>query len=52
MELLCIELDDPFGDDPSDLPIVGQSKDVCEDVYLTILDVDGLQAAKKLKAQR
>jgi hypothetical protein len=51
LELVSIELDDPFGDDPNDLPVVGQAKDVCEDVYLAILDVDGLQAAKKLKTQ-
>mmetsp|Transcript_33563 Transcript_33563/g.47687 ORF Transcript_33563/g.47687 Transcript_33563/m.47687 type:complete len:119 (-) Transcript_33563:885-1241(-) len=49
MEMICIELHDPFGNDPSDLPCHDQAKTCYDDIYLTILDTDGVLAASRLR---
>ena len=49
LELVCMNLDDPFGGDPSDLPVIEQTKELMEDVYLMILRSDGLDAALRLR---
>jgi hypothetical protein len=51
LEMVSCELDDPFGQQPSDLPVLGEMRSVFEDVFLTALDRDGLQAAQALKAR-
>ena len=51
MELICMNMDDPFGGDPSDLPVIGETRELFEDVYLMIRDVDGYQAAASLRSR-
>jgi len=50
IEHCSIQLDDPFGDDPIDLPVRGQTKSVTKDVYLALLDSDGMEAVNAVKA--
>jgi hypothetical protein len=49
LEFVSIELDDPYGDDPNDLDILGLAKTVFEDIYICIYDCDGEESAKGLK---
>ncbi|GAX22612.1 hypothetical protein FisN_14Hh245 [Fistulifera solaris] len=49
LELVAIELDDPFGDDANDFNNLAVAKIAFEDTYLTILDVDGMAAADRLR---
>lgn len=49
LELVAIELDDPFGDDPNDFDNSALACTAYEDTYLTILDVDGPEWADKLR---
>jgi predicted membrane chloride channel (bestrophin family) len=51
LDLVSCELDDPFGEEPSDLPVIGEMRSVIEDVYMTVLDRDGLSAVQKLQAR-
>ena len=50
LEMVSIELDDPFGDDPNDFDVLGLAQVVFEDIYISIYDIDGKQAAHALKA--
>jgi hypothetical protein len=47
-ELLFIELDDPFAEDPNDLPFIEEAKATFDDVVLSLYHTDGLQAAESL----
>ena len=49
MELICMNMSDPFGADASDLPVIGQTQDLFEEVYLMIMRTDGYDAAVRLK---
>jgi len=49
IELVSIELDDPFGDDPNDLDVMAMAQAVCGDLYSILQDVDGQDAVRKLK---
>ena len=49
LELVAIELDDPFGDDPNDFNNTALACTAYEDTYLTIMDVDGFEWASKLR---
>jgi predicted membrane chloride channel (bestrophin family) len=49
LETVAIELDDPFGDDENDFDNEGMAEKAYEDMYLTILDIDGPEWASKLR---
>jgi predicted membrane chloride channel (bestrophin family) len=49
LEMVAIELDNPFGNDPNDFDNAGLALACYEDTYLTILDVDGREAADNLR---
>ena len=51
LEIVSTNLDDPFGSDPSDLPVIEQMKELMEDVMLMISQVDGLDAAMQLRSR-
>ena len=51
LEIVSTNLDDPFGSDPSDLPVIEQMKELMEDVMLMISQVDGLDAAMQLRGR-
>lgn len=51
LEIVSTNLDDPFGSDPSDLPVIEQMKELMEDVMLMISQVDGLDAAMRLRGR-
>lgn len=51
LELIAIELDDPFGDDANDFDNAALAMTSYEDTYLTILDVDGPAWADKLRGR-
>lgn len=49
LELVAIELDNPFGDDDNDFDNAALAKVAYEDTYLMVLDVDGPEWADKLR---
>jgi hypothetical protein len=49
LEVVAIDLDNPFGDDPNDFDNTAMAFTASEDTYLTILDVDGPEWADKLR---
>ena len=49
LELVSTNLEDPFGSDPADLPVIDVTKELMEDVFLMISRVDGLDAALRLR---
>ena len=49
LEYVCMELDDPFGDDPNDFDDLGMAQLVFEDIYISIYKLDGDQAAYQLR---
>lgn len=49
IEFVCMELDDPFGDDPSDFDDLGMAQLVFEDIYISIYKLDGDQATYQLR---
>jgi hypothetical protein len=49
LELVAIELDNPFGNDENDFDNLGLAKASIEDAYLTVLDVDGKDYAWTLR---
>jgi predicted membrane chloride channel (bestrophin family) len=51
LELVSIELDDPFGNDPNDFDNMAMAGLVYEDTFLLILQVDGKEYADKLRAR-
>jgi predicted membrane chloride channel (bestrophin family) len=48
LEYVTIELEDPFGDDPSDLPVTDLATSLYEDCCIVIADKDGVEAATSL----
>ena len=51
LELVSIELEDPFGDDDNDFDNLGMALTAFEDNYLIINDIDGPEYADKLRAK-
>lgn len=49
LEYVCMELDDPFGDDPNDFDDLGMAQLVFEDIYIAIYKLDGEKAAHDLR---
>eukprot|EP00956_Cyclotella_meneghiniana_P013473 scaffold19525_cov68-Cyclotella_meneghiniana.AAC.7 len=49
LELVSTSLDDPFGSDPSDLPVISMMNELNEDIFLMISRTDGLDAALRLR---
>lgn len=49
IELVSIELDDPFGKSPNHLPVIEQAKGVMEDIFRCISNTDGLEWANQLR---
>ena len=47
-ELLFVEINDPFAEDPNDLPLVEETRAAVEDVVLSLFFADGEAAAQKL----
>jgi hypothetical protein len=50
-ELLFVELDDPFAEDPNDLPLAEEGRAAMEDIVLSLYYVDGQNAAAKLREE-
>jgi len=48
-ELLFVELNDPFAEDPNDLPLVEEERAAVDDVILSLYDADGQHSAVRLK---
>lgn len=51
LEIVSIELDDPFGDDENDFDNLGMAFTAFEDNYLMINAIDGPDYADKLRAK-
>jgi predicted membrane chloride channel (bestrophin family) len=49
LELISIEMDDPFGDDPNDFNVDALARVTYKDIIVTIRDVDGKEAASKVR---
>lgn len=49
IEFVCLELDDPFGNDPNDFDDLGMAQLVFEDIYISIYKLDGTRAASQLR---
>jgi predicted membrane chloride channel (bestrophin family) len=49
LEIVAIDLDDPFGSDDNDFDNMAAAVSVFEDAYLAILDVDGAEWVDKLR---
>lgn len=49
IEYVSIELEDPFGDDPSDLPVVDEAELCYDDVVLMMMECDGATVASELR---
>jgi len=49
LEYVSIELDDPFGNDDNDFDNLGMAQRVYEDIYMTLFDSDGQEAAESLR---
>lgn len=49
MELLFVELDDPFSEDPNDLPLTEEARAAGEDIVLNLLHADGRVAVDSLR---
>jgi predicted membrane chloride channel (bestrophin family) len=49
LELVSIELDNPFGDDENDFDNLALAKSCMEDVYLIVYDTDGYESARALR---
>lgn len=49
LELVAIELDNPFGDDENDFDNLALAKACMEDAYLILLDTDGFESAWPLR---
>ncbi len=48
LELVAIELDDPFGDDPNDFDVMGLVNVTFKDIYIFIYDLQGDIESKAL----
>jgi hypothetical protein len=51
MELLYVEIDDPFAEDPNDLPLTEEARAAGVDVFLSFWHVDGGEATERLRQQ-
>jgi hypothetical protein len=51
MELLFVEIDDPFSDDPNDLPLTEEAQAAAEDIILNLLHADGAAAVDGLRKE-
>ncbi|CAB9516660.1 expressed unknown protein [Seminavis robusta] len=49
IELLFVELDDPFREDPNDLPLTEEARAAGEDVVLALWHADGKEVAERLR---
>ena len=49
MELVCVEIDDPFGIDPNDFDVDAITKTVYKDIIVFISDSDGPEAELEVK---
>eukprot|EP00555_Chaetoceros_dichaeta_P010512 CAMPEP_0198253130 /NCGR_PEP_ID=MMETSP1447-20131203/3590_1 /TAXON_ID=420782 /ORGANISM="Chaetoceros dichaeta, Strain CCMP1751" /LENGTH=133 /DNA_ID=CAMNT_0043938667 /DNA_START=712 /DNA_END=1113 /DNA_ORIENTATION=+ len=49
LEYVSIELDDPFGNDDNDFDNLGMAQRIYEDIYMTLFDNDGKEAAESLR---
>jgi len=50
LELVSVQMDDPYGDDPTDIDVLGKAKDIFGDMYDCIHDIDGPEVSKRLRA--
>jgi hypothetical protein len=48
IELLFVEIDDPFAEDPNELPLTEESRAAGEDICLNLMHVDGKEPVQKL----
>jgi len=48
IELLYVEIDDPFADEPNDLPLMEEARTAGEDILLSLMRVDGQDAANNV----
>jgi predicted membrane chloride channel (bestrophin family) len=51
LEVVSVELDDPFGDDPNDFNNLAMAQVVVEDAFLMIKTIDGEEYCDKLRAR-
>jgi len=49
LEYVSMELDDPFGEDPSDFDDSGMAQLIYEDIYVLIYKTDGEESARSLR---
>ena len=49
LELIAMEIDDPFGEDPNDFDVGIMSQTVYSDILLLIRDVDGLESENEIR---
>ena len=49
LEMVSVELDDTFGNDPSDFDCLGLAQLAMEDCYIMIYRLDGKDAALRLR---
>jgi len=49
LEYVSIELDDPFGNDDNDFDNLEMAQRIYEDIYITLFDCDGYEAAENLR---
>jgi len=51
LEIVAIELDDPFGDDENDFDNDAMAKTAFEDTYITMADIDGVEWVDNLRVR-
>ena len=51
LEYVCMELDDPYGNDPNDFPGQRWAETVFEDIYIAIYKTDGYASAVALRSR-
>ena len=49
IELLFVEIDDPFAEDANDLPLMEEARAAGEDVVLSLMHLDGRDAVERLR---
>lgn len=50
LELVGIEMDDPFGDDPNDFNVESIARNAYKDIIISIEDIDGEEAAENIES--
>ena len=48
IELLFVEINDPWAEDPNDLPLLEETRSAGEDIFLNLLHADGQEAVGRL----